>query len=937
MRNRSVIIKSVASLLIVTVPFLPIHAYANGNEAANVGKDAQTFANELSASFKSNQGGVSNGNISFPTIQNGQFQSGGGTINVNDLFPGTSSSNNDPSSYYFPDGNPNVSELKDVYNSSDEMDVIGGDAKTSLWNDANSETPTISGAAYKVLLDASNQSKPDFKNDPIMNLSKSIYDDIDLIAQGFGDCSTETVIKDKTIKSHVPDYYTCVRLYKPKGNCKITHTIEIAVEPADIVFLIDNSGSMEDVIDDLRNNVGAFAQLLTQNGSGDLRLGGAVYRYSDYTFNRVELTPDFNTFKSWLDSVSTAKAPTYPFDAIVWAVNHYQWRGGDVRKILVLVGNDDTGGNKSAAISALSSNQVELFSFHNNNEVKSIGTPLADYFSGPLLLKFAQNLTVVSDIWSPQSCIEEGIASLEEFCSGTYTASPANDNTCVMISGFQICKGDPIYNSLKQPPLPGVPKLASSVDVSPLECSFNHGQGTCWLDKDGNEQCLENNQDVDQCKEYEDNPQCGFISSRCVDGATGSRGNCYVYEETYDCGYDVDVTSFVKETEYSCGGPIKCMGDDCLDINKTQSTDFARASALLNAAQFMTQDMNCKDITGQDNMYCEAFGGEEGECKVAVGGAQNCCKKPSGLSMGDYLALMMSVPKLDGAIMALDSGSAIKGAYQAIRDPAISGWTEITKSFTSYMENITGAVDNFTKPMTDLAKEAAQALKDKVAKITGKALGNASATGSAGVPVTATEGMTDQIIGQQAANILSGIMTAYTAYVVTMMIIQIIWECEKEEFELNAKRALKSCHKVGSYCKSDVLGMCIEKRQTYCCFSSPLSRIIQQQIRPLLGLSWGSAKNPQCGGIPLNRLAEVDWTQVNLDEWLGILQANGKLPEPSSIDLDSLTGAGSVFNTDGTRLNAADRTHERLNGVDLDAVRKDAENSLLLDKGAPGN
>lgn len=77
MRNCSVIMKSVASLLIVTVPFLPIHAYANDNEAANAGREAQTFANELSASFKSNQGGVSNGNISFPTIQNGQFQSGG--------------------------------------------------------------------------------------------------------------------------------------------------------------------------------------------------------------------------------------------------------------------------------------------------------------------------------------------------------------------------------------------------------------------------------------------------------------------------------------------------------------------------------------------------------------------------------------------------------------------------------------------------------------------------------------------------------------------------------------------------------------------------------------------------------------------------------------------------------------------------------------------
>lgn len=937
MRNCSAIMKSVASLLIVTVPFLPIHAYANGNDAANVGRDAQKFANELSASFKSNQGDVSNGNISFPTLKNGQFQSGGGTINVNDLFPGTSNSNTDPSSYYFPDGNPNVTELEGVYNSNDQMDSIGNNAKTSLWNDANSANPTISGSAYKVLLDASNQSKPDFKNDPIMNLSKSTYDNIDLIAQGFGDCSAETVIKDTTIKSHVPDYYTCDRLYKPKGNCTITHTIEIAAEPADIVFLIDNSGSMDRVINDLRNNVGAFAQLLMQDGSGDLRLGGAVYRHSDYTFNRVELTPDFNTFKSWLDGVRTASAPTYPFDAITWAANHYQWRSGDIRKVLVLVGNDDTGGNKAAAISSLKAKNVELFSFHDNKDVKTIGTPLADYFSGPLLLKFAQNLTVVSDRWTPQSCIDDGIASLEEFCSGSYTASPANDNTCVMLSGFQVCKGDPVYNLLGEPPLPNVPKLAARVDVSQLQCSFNQGQGTCWIDKDGNEQCLENYQDIDQCKKYEDNPQCGFISSQCVDGATGSKGNCYVHEEKYDCGYDVEVPSFDKDTEYSCGGPIKCMGDDCLDIKKTQSTDFARASALLNAAQFMTQDMTCEDITGENNTYCKAFGGNEGECKVAVGGAQDCCEKPSGLSMGDYLTLMMSVPKLDGAITAIEGESAIKGAYQAIRDPVVNGWTEITKPFTSYMENITGAIDNFTKPITDLAKEAIQALKDEISKITGKALGNASASGSAGVPVDASQDMMNDMIGQQASSLLSGIMAAYTAYVVTMMIIQVVWKCEEKEFELNAKRALNSCHQVGSYCKTKVLGACIEKRQTYCCFSSPLSRIIQQQIRPQLGLSWGSSKAPQCDGIPLDRLSEINWEQVNLDEWLGLLQANGKFPESSAIDLDSLTGAGSVFNTDGTRLNAADRAQERLNGVDLDAVRKDAGDSLLLDKGAPSN
>ncbi|WP_440310979.1 conjugal transfer protein TraN, partial [Klebsiella pneumoniae] len=112
------------------------------------------------------------------------------------------------------------------------------------------------------------------------------------------------------------------------------------------------------------------------------------------------------------------------------------------------------------------------------------------------------------------------------------------------------------------------------------------------------------------------------------------------------------------------------MGDDCLDLTKTQSTDFARATALLNAAQFMTQDMSCTGQDGDDNptgvvnVICSAFAGEAGECKIAVGGVSDCCEKPTNISLADYLNLIMAVPKLDGAVMGLTDGNALKCAYQ---------------------------------------------------------------------------------------------------------------------------------------------------------------------------------------------------------------------------------------------------------------------------------
>ena len=73
----------------------------------------------------------------------------------------------------------------------------------TLWSDANSSNPSISGAAYKVLLDATNRSRPDFSNDPVLNLSKKTYENMDLIAGGFGDCSAETTINEGTINAHV--------------------------------------------------------------------------------------------------------------------------------------------------------------------------------------------------------------------------------------------------------------------------------------------------------------------------------------------------------------------------------------------------------------------------------------------------------------------------------------------------------------------------------------------------------------------------------------------------------------------------------------------------------------------------------------------------------------------------------------------------------------
>lgn len=180
-----------------------------------------------------------------------------------------------------------------------------------------------------------------------------------------------------------------------------------------------------------------------------------------------------------------------------------------------------------------------------------------------------------------------------------------------------------------------------------------------------------------------------------------------------------------------------------------------------------------------------------------------------------------------------------------------------------------------------------------------------------------------------AGQALMYVYYAYLAYVVFNLLVGIIYECTDEELDLAMKKELLSTHKIGSYCASEVLGACIEKRHTYCVFDSPLSRIMMEQIyaQPQMGLSWGSTKQPNCTGLALDDMDKVNWDNVNLDEWVGILIETGNFIDMANVDIDSLTGAGSNLNyKEGgiDRSNVLEANKKRMENIDVDEVRRDA-------------
>jgi conjugal transfer mating pair stabilization protein TraN len=108
-------------------------------------------------------------------------------------------------------------------------------------------------------------------------------------------------------------------------------------------------------------------------------------------------------------------------------------------------------------------------------------------------------------------------------------------------------------------------------------------------------------------------------------------------------------------------------------------------------------------------------------------------------------------------------------------------------------------------------------------------------------------------------------------WTLAMLAIQLsgLLSCEDAEQVLAMKRDNRLCHGVGSYCSAQlpIIRTCIETTETYCCFNSRLSRIINEQGRAQLGRGWGGAQGPDCSGFAITQLQALDFSRMDLSEF----------------------------------------------------------------------
>ncbi|EPZ8357900.1 type-F conjugative transfer system mating-pair stabilization protein TraN [Enterobacter hormaechei] len=108
--------------------------------------------------------------------------------------------------------------------------------------------------------------------------------------------------------------------------------------------------------------------------------------------------------------------------------------------------------------------------------------------------------------------------------------------------------------------------------------------------------------------------------------------------------------------------------------------------------------------------------------------------------------------------------------------------------------------------------------------------------------------------------------------------------CSSEEKALGKAKSKKLTVKIGTYCAHKALGVCLEKKESYCQFDSKLAQIVQDQGRKgQLGIGFGSASSPNCRGITIDELQSINFDTLNFANFYSDLEDGTTIPEDSEL------------------------------------------------------
>ncbi|MEF8726909.1 MAG: conjugal transfer protein TraN [Accumulibacter sp.] len=395
----------------------------------------------------------------------------------------------------------------------------------------------------------------------------------------------------------------------------------------------------------------------------------------------------------------------------------------------------------------------------------------------------------------------------------------ADDTPCKTINGLQVCLNT----------------------VSPLPAGAQGAGDSCWTWSE-DYSCAATTLS-DDCQELIDRG-CTQVGRDCLDRAAS--GVCEMSERRYSCHASAATTT----QRTVCDRPSVCPGGaGCFDSSHPADEDFGRVVATLEAAREA-------GVYGADQRL---FTGVAEQCRKKLFGLVNCCRKGGGGTARSNNALM---------------SAAIQGASAAGQLAVNAG--------SKY-------VFDFMYPQyAGYVEAGAQALISSEVLFTPT---NFQPSFSFYGLTLSTGTMTTGVLGGPIYSL--GTVGPFNFYfdpyslaiAVAIQLISELLSCEEAEKLLAMHREANLCVAVGSFCSQRVpiIRTCIEQTQSYCCFNSRLARIINEQGRGQVGKGWGSGKRPDCSGFTPEEFEQIDFSRIDLSEFIAEVVASVRLPDASAM------------------------------------------------------
>ncbi len=305
------------------------------------------------------------------------------------------------------------------------------------------------------------------------------------------------------------------------------------------------------------------------------------------------------------------------------------------------------------------------------------------------------------------------------------------------------------------------------------------------------------------CDGLKQDKNCTLKDSACLD--TLPAGQCGLQEHLYTC-----LTQSAKETDRQICGDQICIGGRCQTNIAPADGDFGRVVSGLEAQRQVGMYI--------DPTTLKIFGGEKSSCTKKLGGMVDCCK---ATTKGANTNNSMLTQGAQAGVKYI-GGEAVKTLGSAYLFDALSSTGAGTQAL-----NFFGLTKGYSFGDTPF-----------------------SFYGVSWSPVAGF-----------------GFDPYSLAIQVAIQVITQYMQCKQEDNLLSMRKGQDLCTRVGSYCGSKQLGVCLEKKEGYCCFNSMLSRIINEQGRPQLGRGWGKPENPDCTGFLIDDFTKLDFGQMDLSEF----------------------------------------------------------------------